>query len=101
MIEGEANFPEPFPLHRGPQRVPVLGIEQQEPAAARAHQFSAYRAVLASDVVPAIDFLVRGSRRPFLFVQPMLMHQLSKTADVAGLDRKSTRLNSSHLGISY
>src|SRR5580693_4281149 len=88
MIKGEADFPQPFFLHDAPQSIAVLGVEQQETAAARSNQFSAHRPVLVTDVVPPVDFLVRGPRRPFALVQPVLMHQLAEAPSIAGFERQ-------------
>src|SRR5262245_63805381 len=41
------------------------------------------------------------ARRLLLEVRPDALLQVARLADVKRLDRKSTRLNSSHLGISY
>src|SRR5689334_3177682 len=88
MIESEADFAQPFTLHGTPQRITILGIEQQETAAARAHQFAADGAVFAPDLVPAVNALVRSAGRASLFVQPMLVHQLPKAPRIALLERQ-------------
>src|SRR5260370_35815739 len=85
VIETEADFAQSFAVHRAAQRVPILGVEQQKAATARAHQLAAERAVVAADFVPAIDALVGGAGRALALVQPVLVHQLAEAACVAAL----------------
>src|SRR5262245_49181229 len=90
VVEGEPHLLQPGGVHGRPERLAVVGVEEQEPAAARAHQLAAHRAVAPRQFVPGVD-LVRGDAlRPLLLVQPVLVHQLAETAGVpllqGGLD---------------
>src|ERR1700737_4770417 len=88
MIESEADFAQPFPLHGAPEQVAIVGIEQQKASAARAHQLAADCPIFAADLVPAIYAVVRSAGRACFFVQPMLMHQFPKAARMALLQRQ-------------
>src|SRR5271163_3536712 len=63
MIEREPHLAQALPAHGAPQRIAVVGIEQQKTTPARAHQLPADGAVLPADVVPAIDAFVAGAGR--------------------------------------
>src|SRR5260370_31158085 len=88
MIESEADFAQALTLHSAPQQVAIFGIEQQEASAARAHQFTADGAVLAPDIVPAINALVGSAGSASLFVQPMLVRQLAEAPRITLFQRQ-------------
>src|SRR5215469_771407 len=87
VIESEADFAQTFLGHGFAERVAIVGVEEQESAAARADQLTADGAVLAADFIPAIDAIVGSAGRALLFAQPVLVQQLAEAARVAFFER--------------
>src|SRR5438874_2468607 len=73
-----------------PQRFPILRIEQQESAAARADQLSTDRAIAPPELVPLVDLRIAHAARAPLFVLPMLVHQLTEFVAPSRFERGLT-----------
>ena len=74
-------------LRAAPELGLLFGVEEQEPAAARANQLAPDGAVRESEIVPAVDIRVAHRARALLLVQPVLVHDLAVCGQVSGLDR--------------
>ncbi len=71
----------------GSQASLLLGVEEQEAAAARADQLAADRAVVERELVPAVDLGVGHQARALLLELPVLVHEAAERVELAGLDR--------------
>src|SRR5947199_5906680 len=91
-IEPEPHFLQPRIRHRPPQRFSVFGVEQQEPAAARADELAADCAVAPSELVPLVDLRIAHAARAPLLVLPMFVHQLAEFAAPSRFQRGLTAI---------
>src|SRR5947209_4582177 len=73
-VEAEPEFPRACLGPGLPQLLAVLGVEQQEPIAAGADEFSAQRAAAAAQLVPLVDPWIAHLLGALLLVLPMLVH---------------------------
>src|SRR4051812_19254386 len=74
-VEAEAHLAQPGADQRVAQPPAILGVEEQEAAAAGADQLAAEGAVTAAELVPGVDLGAAHARRAQALALPVLVHE--------------------------
>src|SRR5215472_17877694 len=87
-IEAHAHFAQTGLPHHAAQAGLVFGVEHEETTAAGADEFSAERAVSASQFIALVDAGVRHRAGTLLLELPVLVHDFGESPEVTGFERR-------------
>src|SRR5580698_496097 len=86
-IKLQPDLAQPSPSHSGAKAGFVFCVEHQKASAACANQFAAQRTIGAGQLIHFVDQAAADSRRAFLLVLPVNVHEFGKLAEIARQQR--------------